>query len=102
MVVLDSTIVNIALPSAQRALHFSTSDREWIVTAYALAFGSLLLLGGKPVALDRLPLGTLPHHGRLPGRLAEAVQQQWGENSEDENPGRDQHRIHERVRVAQL
>jgi EmrB/QacA subfamily drug resistance transporter len=47
MVVLDSTIVNIALPSAQRALGFSTSDREWIVTAYALAFGSLLLLGGK-------------------------------------------------------
>lgn len=47
MVVLDSTIVNIALPSAQKALHFSTADREWIVTAYALAFGSLLLLGGK-------------------------------------------------------
>ena len=47
MVVLDATIVNIALPSAQRALRFSTSDREWIVTAYALAFGSLLLLGGK-------------------------------------------------------
>src|ERR1700749_2870373 len=47
MVVLDATIVNIALPSAQRALGFSTSDREWIVTAYALAFGSLLLLGGK-------------------------------------------------------
>jgi EmrB/QacA subfamily drug resistance transporter len=47
MVVLDATIVNIALPSAQRDLHFSTADREWIVTAYALAFGSLLLLGGK-------------------------------------------------------
>src|SRR6202451_2385731 len=47
MVVLDSTIVNIALPSAQRALHFSTSDRAWIVTAYAIAVGSLLLLGGK-------------------------------------------------------
>jgi EmrB/QacA subfamily drug resistance transporter len=47
MVVLDATIVNIALPSAQNALHFSTADREWIVTAYALAFGSLLLLGGK-------------------------------------------------------
>ena len=46
-VVLDATIVNIALPSAQKALHFSTSDREWIVTAYALSFGSLLLLGGK-------------------------------------------------------
>src|SRR5580658_2796112 len=47
MVTLDATIVNIALPSAQKALHFSTADREWIVTAYALAFGSLLLLGGK-------------------------------------------------------
>jgi EmrB/QacA subfamily drug resistance transporter len=47
MVVLDSTIVNIALPSAQKALHFSTADRQWIVTAYSLAFGSLLLLGGK-------------------------------------------------------
>jgi len=47
MVVLDATVVNIALPSAQRALHFSTADRQWIVTAYALAFGSLLLLGGR-------------------------------------------------------
>ena len=47
MVVLDVTIVNIALPSAQRALHFSTDDRQWIITAYALTFGSLLLLGGK-------------------------------------------------------
>jgi EmrB/QacA subfamily drug resistance transporter len=47
MVVLDATIVNIALPSAQRALSFSTDSRQWVVTAYALAFGSLLLLGGK-------------------------------------------------------
>jgi EmrB/QacA subfamily drug resistance transporter len=47
MVVLDATIVNIALPSAQRALHFSTDNRQWIITAYALSFGSLLLLGGK-------------------------------------------------------
>jgi len=47
MVVLDATIVNIALPSAQKALHFSTDNRQWVVTAYALAFGSLLLLGGK-------------------------------------------------------
>jgi EmrB/QacA subfamily drug resistance transporter len=47
MVVLDTTIVNIALPSAQRALHFGNSERQWIVTAYALAFGSLLLLGGR-------------------------------------------------------
>ena len=47
MVVLDATIVNIALPSAQRSLAFSTVDRQWVVTAYALAFGSLLLLGGR-------------------------------------------------------
>jgi EmrB/QacA subfamily drug resistance transporter len=47
MVVLDATIVNIALPSAQRALHFSTDSRQWAITAYALAFGSLLLVGGK-------------------------------------------------------
>jgi EmrB/QacA subfamily drug resistance transporter len=47
MVVLDVTIVNIALPSAQSALGFSTANRQWIITAYALAFGSLLLLGGR-------------------------------------------------------
>jgi EmrB/QacA subfamily drug resistance transporter len=47
MVVLDATVVNIALPSAQAALHFSDGSRQWIVTAYALAFGSLLLLGGR-------------------------------------------------------
>ena len=47
MVVLDLTVMNIALPSAQRALHFSTVDRQWVVTAYTLAFGSLLLLGGR-------------------------------------------------------
>ncbi|MEV4620435.1 MFS transporter [Asanoa sp. NPDC049573] len=47
MVVLDATIVNIALPAAQDALGFADSDRQWVVTAYALAFGSLLLLGGR-------------------------------------------------------
>jgi EmrB/QacA subfamily drug resistance transporter len=47
MVVLDATVMNIALPSAQRALHFTTVDRQWVVTAYTLAFGSLLLLGGR-------------------------------------------------------
>ncbi|MFE9248963.1 DHA2 family efflux MFS transporter permease subunit [Streptomyces sp. NPDC007088] len=47
MVVLDATIVNIALPSAQHALGFSDGNRQWVVTAYALAFGSLLLLGGR-------------------------------------------------------
>jgi EmrB/QacA subfamily drug resistance transporter len=47
MVVLDGTIVNIALPTAQHDLHFSNADRQWIVTAYSLAFGTLLLLGGR-------------------------------------------------------
>jgi EmrB/QacA subfamily drug resistance transporter len=47
MVVLDATIVNIALPSAQAALGFSNADRQWVVTAYSLAFGGLLLLGGR-------------------------------------------------------
>jgi EmrB/QacA subfamily drug resistance transporter len=47
MIVLDATIVNVALPHMQRALGFSGSGLEWIVTAYSLAFGSLLLLGGR-------------------------------------------------------
>ena len=47
MVVLDATIVNIALPTAQRDLGFDSDQRQWIVTAYSLAFGGLLLLGGR-------------------------------------------------------
>ncbi len=47
MVVLDATVVNIALPAAQADLGFSDGDRQWIITAYSLAFGSLLLLGGR-------------------------------------------------------
>jgi EmrB/QacA subfamily drug resistance transporter len=47
MVVLDATIVNIAMPSAQQDLHISDANRQWIVTAYTLAFGGLLLLGGR-------------------------------------------------------
>jgi EmrB/QacA subfamily drug resistance transporter len=47
LVVLDVTIVNIALPSAQADLGFGADDRQWIITAYALSFGSLLLLGGR-------------------------------------------------------
>src|ERR1700684_1494714 len=47
MVLLDATVVNIALPRAQMDLHFSSGNRQWIITAYALAFGSLLLLGGR-------------------------------------------------------
>jgi EmrB/QacA subfamily drug resistance transporter len=47
MVVLDTAIVNIALPTIQRALHFTPTGLEWVVNAYALAFGGLLLLGGR-------------------------------------------------------
>src|SRR3954453_7988119 len=47
MVILDVTVVNIALPSAQRALGFSDADRQWVVTAYTLSFGGLLLLAGR-------------------------------------------------------
>jgi EmrB/QacA subfamily drug resistance transporter len=47
MVVLDATVVNIALPAAQADLGFSDGDRQWIITAYSLTFGSLLLLGGR-------------------------------------------------------
>jgi len=47
MVVLDATIVNIALPAAQRDLGFSDGNRQWVITAYSLAFGGLLLFGGR-------------------------------------------------------
>jgi EmrB/QacA subfamily drug resistance transporter len=47
MVVLDASIVTIALPSIQRALHISVANRQWAITAYTLAFGGLLLLGGR-------------------------------------------------------
>ncbi|MEU6120838.1 MFS transporter [Streptomyces sp. NPDC047123] len=47
LVILDGTIVNIALPSAQRTLGMSDADRQWVITAYTLAFGGLLLLGGR-------------------------------------------------------
>lgn len=47
MIVLDASIVNIALPSAQTALNISDANRQWVVTAYTLAFGALLLFGGR-------------------------------------------------------
>ncbi|HTZ24482.1 MAG TPA: MFS transporter, partial [Streptosporangiaceae bacterium] len=47
MIVLDATVMNLALPSAQRTLGFTNADRQWIVTAYALSFGSLLLFCGR-------------------------------------------------------
>ena len=47
MIVLDASIVNIALPTAQEDLGIANADRQWVVTAYTLAFGGLLLLGGR-------------------------------------------------------
>ncbi|MGH9056733.1 MAG: MFS transporter [Acidimicrobiales bacterium] len=47
MIVVDASIVNIALPSAQHALHISVANRQWVITAYTLTFGGLLLLGGR-------------------------------------------------------
>ena len=47
MIVVDASIVNVALPSAEKALHISTADRQWVITAYTITFGGLLLLGGR-------------------------------------------------------
>src|SRR5689334_22953827 len=51
MVVLDATIVNVALPTVQRDLHFSTTSLQWVVNAYTLFFGGFLLLGGRAADL---------------------------------------------------
>jgi MFS family permease len=58
MIALDATVVNIALPSVQAALEFSDADRQWIVSAYTLAFGGLLLLGGR--IADSVKVGPRP------------------------------------------
>ena len=52
LAVLDATIVNVALPSVQRALHFTPQDLQWVASGYALTFAGFLLLGGR--AADRL------------------------------------------------
>ena len=51
MVVLDISIVNVALPSIQRDLRFSASERQWVVNAYTLTFAGFLLLGGRAADL---------------------------------------------------
>src|SRR5581483_2813497 len=51
MVVLDVTIVNVALPSMARQLHFTTSGLQWVITAYTITFGGFLLLGGRAADL---------------------------------------------------
>jgi MFS family permease len=56
MVVLDATIVNVALPTIQHSLHFSVSSLQWIVNAYTLVFGGFLLLGGRASDLFRRQL----------------------------------------------
>jgi hypothetical protein len=72
MVVLDLTVMNIALPSAQRALDFTTADRQRVVTAYTLASGSLLLLRRQPSRskpkLDIPGVLLVSAAGRWPGR----------------------------------
>src|SRR3954471_18769799 len=47
MIMLDNTIVNVALPTIQRSLHLQISELEWVVAGYALTFGALMLTGGK-------------------------------------------------------
>ena len=70
MVVLDATVVNVALPSIQRGLHFSAANLQWVVNAYTLIFGGFLLLGGR--AADLLgPQAAVRRRGRpVLGRLA--------------------------------
>ena len=51
MVVLDSAITNVALPTIKQQLHFTTSSLQWVITAYALSFGGFLLLGGRAADL---------------------------------------------------
>ena len=69
MVVLDALVVIIALPSAQRSLHISTANRQWMLTAYTLAFAGLLLLGGRIADyLGRKRMFVISLH-RLCGRV---------------------------------
>ena len=80
VVVLDATIMNIALPSVGRALHASTSELSWVITAYILAFGGLLMLGGKLADLygrRRLFIGGLVLFGAasLGGGLSTSIGQ---------------------------
>lgn len=79
VVILDATIVNIALPSIGRSLHASTSSLSWVVTAYILAFGGLLLLGGRLADLfgrRRLFVGGLAVFGlaSLAGGLSTSIE----------------------------
>jgi hypothetical protein len=65
MVVLDATIVNIALPDIRTALHFSPTSLSWVMNAYSLAFGGLLLLGGRAGDLFGRRRNAFYKHSRL-------------------------------------
>jgi EmrB/QacA subfamily drug resistance transporter len=71
MIALDNTVMNIALPSAQRALNFSAGDRQWVITAYTLAFGSLLLISGR--LADRIGRKNVLVIGLIGFAIASAV-----------------------------
>ena len=79
MVVLDATIVNVALPHIQHALGFSGTGLEWVVNAYALTFGGLLLLGGRAGdILGRRRVFIAGHHPVLGGLAARRVRHHAG------------------------
>ena len=68
MIMLDNTVVNVALPSIQRSLHLKVSELEWVVAGYALTFGAFMLTGGKLADLFGRRLmfvvGLVDLHGR--------------------------------------
>ena len=69
MIVVDASIVNIALPHAQRALHITTANRQWVITAYTLTFGGLLLLGGPHRRLRRAQAHPAGRSARVRGSV---------------------------------
>ena len=68
MVILDATIVNIALPTIQDDLHFSQADLQWVVNCYTLLFGGFLLLGGRAADLLGPQADLHRRHDRVLGR----------------------------------
>jgi len=70
MVILDVSIVNVALPSIRNAVGFSTTGLQWVVNAYTLTFAGFLLLGGRALGPARPPRVFSGRHGALLGRLA--------------------------------